>query len=162
MARYLAGGGRGAVSVSVTPTDIELTDTLVALHELMREFPQRVRISFRHLGVHEYYVGMAASTAIVAPYSYGRFRPSGLVIESAALGVPLIGLAGGFAEDELGGLRNGSLFLPRPTPALLSQALLRFDEEHAERGARARIAAKRYAGRQGTEALLRCLFGDGS
>lgn len=155
--RYLGQGGRGSFTVSVTPTDAGLTDALVALHELGRAFPNRVRVGFRHLGVAEYYEAMRSATALIVPYCYDRFRPSGLVIESAAAGTPLVGLAGGFMEEELAGLDNGSLFFARATPALLSRALLRFDREHAERGAKARMAAKRYAARQGMDALLRCL-----
>ena len=155
--RYLAMGGQGDFDLAVTPTESKLTDAMVLLHDFSESRPDRVRLSFRHLGVDEYYARMAGCGALIVPYSYGRFRPSGLVIESVVLGVPVIALQGGILEEELGGLDNGSLFIEEATAACLSAALLRFDREYGARIAKAREAGPVCAARHGAEAVIACL-----
>ncbi len=158
--RYLAMGGRGDFDLAVTPTESKLTDAMVLLHDFSESRPDRIRLSFKHLGVDDYYAKMAACGALIVPYSYGRFRPSGLVIESAVQGVPMIALKGGILEEELGGLDNGSLFIEEATAACLSAALLRFDKEYDARIAKAREAGRVCAARHGAGAVIACLTGE--
>lgn len=158
--RYLAMGGKGNFDLAVTPTESKLTDSMVLLHDFSESRPDRVRLSFRHLGVDEYYSKMIGCGALIVPYSYGRFRPSGLVIESAVLGVPMIALKGGILEEELGNLDNGSLFIEEATAGCLSAALLRFDKEYPVRIAKAREAGRVCAARHGTDAVIAALSDD--
>ena len=114
----------------------------------------------RRLDEGEYYACLGSFTALIIPYnaeSYHICRPSGPIIEAAALGVPVIACAGGFAEDELAPLDNGSLFMKSAAPAPLAQALTHFEREKDERKAKAMAAAVSYAASHGMEAVSRLL-----
>ena len=161
MLRYLASGGRGEFRIQLTATDEALAPVLLALHDLSREYPERVRLEWRRrLADEEYHACLGSFTALIIPYSaqsYHVCRPSGPVIEAAALGVPVIACAGGFAQDELAPLDNGSLFMESAAPAPLAQALARFEREKDERKAKALAAAIPYAASHGTDAIMRLL-----
>ena len=160
--RYLASGGKGLFHIQLTASDEALTPVLIALHELTRDYPQQVHLGYRHLEEAEYYAHMGRLSALILPYSpdaYHRYRPSGPVIESALLGVPAIVCAGGFAEEELAPLDNGSLFMENADPASLAKALLRFEREKDERKARAMAARPGYAVKHGTGAIMRMISG---
>ena len=122
---YLRGGGKGRFMIRMTPTDADMHGVFTALHDMRRAFPEQIDLSLRRLEEREYYASLGKADALVIPYTasaYTRFRPSGLGIESAALGVPAICAQGGFMEEELARLDNGSLFLESVSPASLSQA----------------------------------------
>jgi hypothetical protein len=145
--RYLAKGGQGTFTIQMTPTDERIHPVVLALHDLSRSFPDRVRLSIRYLDEHAYYRNMASFTAMIIPYTaeaYSCYRPSGLVIESAAMAVPAICTQGGFMHEELAPLQNGSLFMPEPTAERLTEALFRFEREMGERKALALNAAPDY------------------
>ena len=147
LTRYLTKGGQGAFKIQMTPTDKEVHPVVLALHDLGATFPDRITLDVRFLDTEAYYENMAAFDALVIPYtakSYSRYRPSGLIIESAAMGVPAICAEGGFMEEELAPLENGSLFIPEPSAECLAQALFRFEREGRERKKLALAAAPAY------------------
>lgn len=155
---YLKRGGSGAFLIRMTLTNDALQDSLLALVDLGRLFPERITLAFEHLENAAYFEQFASFDALLLPYgpeAYHRFRPSGLVIEAAALGVPLICRKGGFMEEEVGPLDNGSLFLDSASPAALADAMLLFEREWEARAAKALRAAAAYRARHGVEAVLR-------
>ena len=160
MLRYLAAGGRGLFHIHLTPTDEALIPALLPLHDLSRDYPEQVRLDWRRLEEKEYYARLGGLTALIIPYSPGDYhvcRPSGPVIEAAALGVPVIACAGGFAEDELAPLDNGSLFMERASAKDLALALSRFEREKDARKAMAMAVCSGYAASHGTDAVMRLL-----
>lgn len=161
MLRYLATGGRGLFHIHLTPTDEALIPALLPLHDLSRDYPDQVTLDWRRLDEKEYYARLGALTALIIPYSPGDYhicRPSGPVIEAAVLGVPLIACAGGFAEDELAPLDNGSLFMEQASAKDLAFALGRFEREKDARKAKAMAACSGYAALHGTDAIMRLLY----
>ena len=161
MLRYLATGGQGLFHIHLTPTDEALIPALLPLHDLSRDYPERVTLDWRRLDEKEYHARLGGLTALIIPYSpddYHVCRPSGPVIEATALGVPIIACAGGFAEDELAALDNGSLFMERPSAKDLALALARFEREKDARKARAMAACSGYAASHGTDAIMRLLY----
>ena len=145
--RYLAKGGQGSFAIQMTPTDEEIHPVVLALHDLSQSFPGKVLLNINYLNDHAYYQNMASFTAMIIPYTagvYPRYRPSGLVIEAAAMAVPAICVQGGFMQEELEPLRNGSLFMPEATAGSLVQALFQFEREMRERKALALAAAPDY------------------
>ena len=145
--RYLAKGGMGSFTLQITPTDEVIHPVVLALHDLSQSFPDKVRLDIRYLDEHAYYRNMASFTAMIIPYTasaYSRYRPSGLVIESAAMAVPAICTQGGFMQEELEPLQNGSLFMPKPTGECLVEALFQFEREMRKRKALALSAAPDY------------------
>lgn len=158
--RYLATGGRGLFRIHLTPTDEALIPALLPLHDLSRDYPEQVEIDWRRLDEKEYYARLGGLTALIIPYSaddYHVCRPSGPVIEAAVMGVPIIACAGGFAEEELLPLGNGSLFMATASARELALALTLFEREKEARKARAAAACPAYAALHGTEAVMRLL-----
>ena len=156
--RYLAEGGAGRFHIHLTPTDKALIPALLPLHDLSREYPERVVLEWRYLGEEQYLARLGGFTALIVPYpaeAYHVCRPSGLVVEATALGVPLVACAGGFAEDEIASLNNGSLFMDRADPRELARALALFEREKEARKARALAAAPAYTACHGLDALMR-------
>ena len=156
--RYLAGGGAGRFHIHLTPTDEALIPALLPLHDLSREYPDRVILEWKYLGEEDYLARLGGFTALVIPYraeEYHACRPSGLVVEAAALGVPLVACAGGFAEDEIAPLNNGSLFMARADARELALALALFEREKEARKARALAVAPAYAAGHGLDAIMR-------
>jgi len=161
MLRYLASGGRGVFRIHLTPTDEAILSSLLPIHDLHREYPEQVAIDWSHLDENDYYACLGRFTALIIPYSpnvYHVCRPSGPVIEAAALGVPIIAYAGGFAEDELALLDNGSLFIEHSSAKDLALAFSRFEREKDVRKAKAVITCSSYAALHGTDAIIRLLF----
>jgi hypothetical protein len=159
--RYVAAGGQGMFRIHLTPTDESIIPALLPLHELSRDYPEQVEIDWRHRDEQEYYARLGELTALIIPYSpdgYHACRPSGTVIEAAVLGVPVIACAGGFAEDELAPLDNGSLFMERASSTDLAAALSRFEREKDARKAKAVAASFRYAASHGTDAVMRMVL----
>jgi len=161
MLRYLASGGQGVFYIHMTPTEEATLSSLLPLHDLHRDYQEQVKIGHHHLAEKEYYALLGCFTALVIPYSpnaYHVYRPSGPVIEAAALGVPIIACAGGFAEDELATLDNGSLFVEQASSKDFAQAFSRFEREKDVRKARAVAACFGYAASHGMDAIMRLLF----
>lgn len=159
--RYLAGGGAGRFHIHMTPTDEALIPALLPLHDLSREYPDRVVLEWKYLGEEEYLARLGGFTALILPYraeEYHVCRPSGLVVEATALGVPLVACAGGFAEDEIASLNNGSLFMARSDPRELARALALFEREKDARKAMALAAAPAYAAGHGLDAIMRLVL----
>ena len=145
--RYLIKGGQGSFTIQMTPTDEQIAPVVLALHDLGHHFPGKVSLDIRYLDERAYYQNLASLTALIIPYtaeSYSRYRPSGLVIESAAMAVPAICLQGGFMQEELAPLQNGSLFMPKPTVECLVEALFLFEREMWDRKALALAVAPNY------------------
>ncbi len=160
--RYLAGGGAGRFHIHLTPTDEALIPALLPLHDLSREYPERVILEWKYLGEEEYLTRLGGFTALIIPYraeEYHACRPSGLVVEATALGVPLVACAGGFAEDEIASLDNGSLFMVQADPKELARALALFEREKDARKAGALAVAPAYAAGHGLDALMRLALG---
>gem|GEM_PF-3675440 len=150
LTRYLAQGGQGRFAIQATPTDTQIHSVVLALHDLSHTFPGRINLNTHYLDERAYYRNMASFTAMIIPYTaeaYSRYRPSGLVIESAAMAVPAICAQEGFMREELAPLRNGSLFMPAPTAACLAEALFQFEREMRKRKALALNAAQDYCRR---------------
>lgn len=163
--RYLATGGQGRFHIQLTPTDEALTPVMLALHDISQDYPQQVRLDLSHLDQTDYYRCLAGFTALIIPYSaedYHVYRPSGPVIESAALGVPILACAGGFAEEELAPLDNGSLFMANASPKELALAFSRFEREKDSRKAKAATARPGYAASHGADAVMRLIGMDGA
>ena len=159
--RYLAGGGTGKFHIHLTPTDEALIPALLPLHDLSKEYPERVILEWRYLDEEQYLARLGGFTALILPYraeEYHACRPSGLVVEATALGVPLVACAGGFAENEIASLNNGSLFMARADPRELAQALALLEREKDARKARALAAAPAYAAGHGLDAIMRLVL----
>lgn len=159
---YLRNGGKGRFALHMTPTDGGLHDIFITLDDLHRQFPNRITLALQRLDERDYYASFGAADALIIPYeasAYTRFRPSGLVIESAALGVPAICAKGGFMEEELGRLDNGSLFLESISPASLSQAFFLFEKEYVARKEQAIARAAEYRRVHNARAVLELVLG---
>jgi glycosyltransferase involved in cell wall biosynthesis len=156
--RYLSSGGKGDFYINVTPTDVNIVDDMVALYDVWQTFSNRIRLDQKYWKGDAYYRLMGGFSVLLVPYVYDVCRPSGLVIESVVMGVPAITGRGGFMEDELVGLDNGTLFVDKLTPSALSEAFFLFDEQARERKARAMAAAPRYGDKHGSEALRELLL----
>ncbi|MDL2290750.1 hypothetical protein LJC09_01415 [Desulfovibrio sp. OttesenSCG-928-F20] len=160
--RYIHGGGCGRFVVRMAPTDAGIGPIFIALHDLSREFSAQITLSLERLSERDYYHSLGCSDALVIPYdasAYTRFRPSGLVIESAALGVPAICAKGGFMEEELAHLDNGSLFLDAVTPESLCEAFFVFEKEYAGRKQKALARAANYRRSHNAKTVLRLICG---
>lgn len=159
--RYLLGNGQGRFTINMTPQDTAMQDILLTLHDISRNYPENLRISFTRLSEHDYFTEIGHSDAVVIPYdsaSYTRFRPSGVAIEATALGVPVICAKQSFMEEELGPLDNGSLFLDSITPKALANAFFEFDKTHIDRKNKALRRAHAYRGKHNTENAMTMLL----
>lgn len=160
--RYLAGGGAGRFHIHLTPTDEALIPALLPLHDLSREYPERIVLEWKYLSEAEYLTRLGGFTALIIPYrseEYHVCRPSGLVVEATALGVPFVACAGGFAEDEIASLNNGSFFMAKADPKELARALALFEREKDARKAGALAVAPAYAAGHGLDAIMRLVLG---
>ena len=159
--RYLTAGGRGAFRIFMPPMGKSIMSALHPLIDLSLDWPEQIALHWRRLDAKEYYACLGGLTALIIPYSpedYHACRPSGPVIEAAVLGVPIIACAGGFAEEELVPLDNGSLFMEQASAKDLAEALGRFEREKDARKARAMAACYGYAALHGTDAVMRLLL----
>ncbi|MDR0339154.1 MAG: hypothetical protein LBH65_02630 [Desulfovibrio sp.] len=159
--RYLSQGGRGGFVLQLTPTDEEATPHLLALHDVAARFPARVNLNFERLDDDAYFRQLGTLSAIILPYgaeTYHRYRPSGLVVEATAMGVPLIAHKGGFAEDETSGLNNGSVLLEDMSVGSLLTGLRLFAEESGRRRALGAEAAPAYSAGHGAGTVIKKLL----
>lgn len=159
--RYFAKGGKGNFSIQLTCTDMAAHSFVVALHDISTRYPDRFFMDLRYLTPEEYYESMGRLSAVIIPYhpcSYNAYRPSGVIIESAAMGVPAICMRGGFMQEELKPLNNGSLFCKEPTAAALAGAFLQFEQERDERRKLAATAAVEYSARHSTRHITNLLL----
>lgn len=148
LALYLKKGGHGHFTIQMTPTDESIHPVVLTLHDLSLLHSGKITLDIRYLEEKAYYANLASFSALLLPYrasEYPRYRPSGLAIEAAALAVPVIGAGGGFIEEELAQLGNGSLFVEMPTREYLVDGLFRFEREWETRKKRALAAAPGYA-----------------
>ncbi|MDR2891754.1 MAG: hypothetical protein LBV80_01525 [Deltaproteobacteria bacterium] len=139
--------GNGSILVQLTPTDIKAVGVVEALYDLQVKYPERMSLNIHKQNSTDFYAEMAKLDAMLMPYdpmAYHASRASGPAIEAASLGVPLIALAGGFLEDELKPLDNGSFFMPQADAGALAKVMLLFDKEYPERTGKAQAAAVDY------------------
>lgn len=146
--RYIKAGGRGSFAFPMPPVDEGTHPLYLALHDIGSTFPGRVQLDTSYLAPDAYYAALASYSAVLLPYTpqaYSLYRPSGLAIEAAVVAVPVLAAKGGFIENELAPLDNGSLFMEGANAASLVEALLLFEKHAAQRKAKALAAAQGYA-----------------
>jgi len=164
LALYLKRGGLGNFVIQMTPTDEEIHPVALALHDLSLLYPEKITLHIRYLGEEAYYANLASFSALLLPYTaseYTRYRPSGLAIEAAAMAVPVVAAGGGFIEEELARLNNGSLFVAKPTRELLVEGMFCFEQEWEKRKCLALRAAPAYCAHHDIRSWIRTMLSEG-
>jgi Glycosyltransferase len=145
--QYIENGGTGDFLLHLSPSVQSDNAVKASLAALQTRYPERVRVFYGYMTPREYYSLFQEISVLLLPFPatlYHYFRPSQVLQEALAFGLPAIVCRGGFLEYESRKWDNGSLAIPDATAASLVNGMRVFEKDAQVRCAKGVEAGKRY------------------